>query len=252
MNIYRFVLLLTERLSMPLRWLPPTLARIALGWVFVVTGWGKLHNLEQVTQFFTDLGIPFPQYQAPFVAGTELVCGALLLLGLLTRAAAVPLICTMIVAIATAQIGEVETLSDLLGLVETLYIVLFAWLAIAGPGPLSIDALGRRAVMKRQSVDERGTSCRLTMEEMSMNSNAKKALLAAAVAGLVMTQHAVAADGGKTAEQAKVKCYGVNACKGQGGCGGAGHGCAGKNACKGQGFIETTPEDCKAKGGKQG
>ncbi len=85
-----------------------------------------------------------------------------------------------------------------------------------------------------------------------MNSNTKKIMLAAAVAGLVMAQNAVAADGAKTAETTKVKCYGVNACKGQGGCTGAGHGCAGKNACKGQGFTETTPEDCKAKGGKQG
>ncbi len=152
MGTYRFLLDLTERLATPFRWLPPTLARIAVGWVFVGTGWGKLQNLEPVIQFFTDLGIPFPQLQAPFVASTELVCGALLLAGFFTRAAAVPLIATMIVAIATAQWPQVETLSDLLGLVETLYIVLFVWLAIAGPGPLSLDALGRRMSENRKSV----------------------------------------------------------------------------------------------------
>ena len=152
MGTYRFLLDLTERLATPFRWLPPTLARIAVGWVFVSTGWGKLQNLEPVVQFFTDLGIPFPQLQAPFVASTELVCGALLLVGLLTRAAAVPLIATMIVAIATAQWPQVETLSGLLGLVETLYIVLFVWLAIAGPGLLSLDALGQRMSENRKSV----------------------------------------------------------------------------------------------------
>lgn len=152
MGTYRFLLDLTERLATPFRWLPPTLARIAVGWVFVSTGWGKLQNLEPVIQFFTDLGIPFPHLQAPFVASTELVCGALLLTGFLTRAAAVPLIATMIVAIATAQWPQVETLSGLLGLVETLYIVLFVWLAIAGPGPLSLDALGQRMSENRKSV----------------------------------------------------------------------------------------------------
>jgi len=144
MKYYRYLLELTERFASPLRWLPPTLARIAVGWVFVSTGWGKLNDLDSVVSFFTELGIPYPQLQAPFVAGTELVCGALVLVGLMTRAAAVPLIGTMIVAIATAQWPQVESFAGLLGLVETLYIVLFAWLAIAGPGPLSIDALGRR------------------------------------------------------------------------------------------------------------
>jgi hypothetical protein len=48
---------------------------------------------------------------------------------------------------------------------------------------------------------------------------------------------------------AKGECAGVNACKGQGECGGAGHGCAGKNACKGQGWLGKTSDECKAAGG---
>jgi uncharacterized membrane protein len=50
----------------------------------------------------------------------------------------------------------------------------------------------------------------------------------------------------------KVKCYGANACKGQGACGGPGHSCAGKNACKGQGYVETdSKEAClKLDGGR--
>ena len=49
-----------------------------------------------------------------------------------------------------------------------------------------------------------------------------------------------------------MKCYGVNACKGQGKCAGGGHGCAGKNACKGQGFVEVDSKDAclKMTGGR--
>ena len=56
--------------------------------------------------------------------------------------------------------------------------------------------------------------------------------------------------GAHAADADKVKCYGINSCKGTGGCAGAGHGCAGKNACKGQGFVETSKDDCAKKGGK--
>lgn len=149
-RLFALVYDLPAAVAARLSWLPPTLARIAVGWVFLVTGWGKLHNLPRIIEFFTDLGIPFPQYQAPFVAATELVCGTLIVVGLFTRVAAVPLIGTMVVAIATAQWKEVENLAGFLGLVETLYIVLFAWIAIAGPGPLSLDALLQRAFATRR------------------------------------------------------------------------------------------------------
>jgi putative oxidoreductase len=82
--LYHRALALADRL----RFLPPLLARIAVGLVFVNTGWGKLHALESVTGFFRELGIPYPELQAPFVASTELVCGALVLVGLGTRLAA--------------------------------------------------------------------------------------------------------------------------------------------------------------------
>ena len=48
----------------------------------------------------------------------------------------------------------------------------------------------------------------------------------------------------------QVVCEGINACKGQGSCAGAGHACAGQNGCKGQGHSKTTEKECKAKGGK--
>jgi len=68
--------------------------------------------------------------------------------------------------------------------------------------------------------------------------------LATAAAGMF----AMTAAGPVFAQAAKVKCEGVNACKGQGGCKGAKNSCKGQNACKGQGFTEMSQADCdKAK-----
>jgi uncharacterized membrane protein len=78
--------------------------------------------------------------------------------------------------------------------------------------------------------------------------NPKSMLIATAAAALFLSGAAVArAD--QTAGGDEVRCAGINACKGQGGCAGGGHACAGKNACKGQGITKTSAEDCKAKGG---
>jgi putative oxidoreductase len=132
---------LGEGLTRKLAWLPPALARLALGVVFVQTGWGKLHSLDQVTAFFQSLGIPAASVQAPFVAGVEFVGGLLLIAGLATRLAAVPLAGTMVVAILTAQLKNVHGVGDLFGLLEFGYLIVFVWLAIAGPGALSLDHL---------------------------------------------------------------------------------------------------------------
>lgn len=135
---------LVLRVSTGLRWLPPTVARLTLGWVFVESGWGKLQNLPKVVAFFTDLGIPAPRIQAPLAAGTEFVCGVLLLLGLATRLASLPLIGTMIVAILTARRSEVTGISDVFGFIEYLYIALCLWLGAYGAGPISVDAVVAR------------------------------------------------------------------------------------------------------------
>jgi uncharacterized membrane protein YphA (DoxX/SURF4 family) len=52
----------------------------------------------------------------------------------------------MIVAIVTAKRSEIGGLSDLLQFVETLYVVLLAWLATSGPGPFSLDRIAIRAL----------------------------------------------------------------------------------------------------------
>jgi len=132
---------LIAKVTARLEWLPATLARLTVGWVFLTYGWGKLHALPKIIDYFRELGIPAPQLQAPFAAGTEFVCGALLLLGLVTRLASVPLIIVMVVAIATARKDDLSSIPDLFGFIEYLYIVLLVWLGVAGPGPLSLDRL---------------------------------------------------------------------------------------------------------------
>jgi putative oxidoreductase len=127
--------------SQPLQFIGPLLARLTVGVVFLTSGWGKVHNLEQVTEFFTELGIPAPGFHAVFVSNVELICGTLLCLGLATRVAAVPLVCTMVVAIFTAKWSELEGLTDLLGTSEFAYVAVLCWLVLAGPGRASIDAL---------------------------------------------------------------------------------------------------------------
>jgi putative oxidoreductase len=61
-----------------------------------------------------------------------------------TRLAAVPLIIVMVVAVLTAKWPEVDSLETLLGFDEVAYLALFLWLAVAGPGPMSIDSLLQR------------------------------------------------------------------------------------------------------------
>jgi putative oxidoreductase len=128
-----------RRVAGHLGWLAPLFARITVGWVFLLSGWGKLHSLPQVTENFIGWGIPFPQFFTPLTSGIEFVGGLCLLLGLLTRISAGALGVTMIVAIISAKWGDVDSLETLLGFDEFEYLALFLWLAIAGPGFLSID-----------------------------------------------------------------------------------------------------------------
>jgi putative oxidoreductase len=122
-------------------WLAPLVARIVVGWVFLWAGWGKLQALPRIIETFRNLGIPYPEVLTPFVSGVEFVGGILLLLGFLTRVAAAPLIVVMVVAVISAKLGDVDSLETLLGFEEVSYLALFLWLAIAGPGPISIDHL---------------------------------------------------------------------------------------------------------------
>jgi putative oxidoreductase len=132
-----------------LTFIGPALARLTLGLIFIGTGWGKLHSLGDVTEFFASLHIPAPGFNARLASVTEFVGGILLLVGLGTRLAAVPVATTMVVAILTAKRAELGGLTDLVGFDEWTYLVMCVWLVVAGPGPLSLDALVARFATRR-------------------------------------------------------------------------------------------------------
>ena len=136
--------------------LGPALARLTVGLVFIGTGWGKLHSLPDITAFFTSLGIPMPGFNARLVAGTELFGGLLILVGLGTRLVALPLAFTMVIAILTAKRGDITGVTALVGFEEWSYLVFFLWLALAGAGKLSLDALiGRHGKRRGRTADAR-------------------------------------------------------------------------------------------------
>lgn len=131
---------LTDRV----RWLPGLLLRIVLGVTFLKTGWGKLHHLDRVEQYFRSLHIPAAGLQAPMIATIEFVGGILLLAGLATRAVSALLIGVMAVAIYTAIWPEADGITAVLGGVEAIYLAAFVHLAINGGGAASADRLVAR------------------------------------------------------------------------------------------------------------
>jgi putative oxidoreductase len=133
-----------ESVARHLMWLAPLFARITVGWVFLWSGWGKLNNLPQVTENFVGWGIPFPHFFTPLTSGIEFFGGLFLLLGLYSRISAGALGVTMIVAIKSARWADVDSLETLLGFDEFEYLALFLWIAIAGPGVVSLDCLLQR------------------------------------------------------------------------------------------------------------
>ena len=127
-----------------IEWLPPLLARLAVGYLFFLAGKGKLLNLDRTTNFFGELGIPFPYASAILAASTECFGGILIMAGLLTRLASIPLAFVMAVAIATAKWDEVNSIGDFVGLSELAYLLIFVWLTTAGAGKASLDHLMTR------------------------------------------------------------------------------------------------------------
>jgi len=148
-----------RRVAAYFTWLPPLIARIVVGWVFLWSGWGKLNLLPRMIENFRSWGIPYPEILTPFVSGVEFVGGILLLVGLFTRIAAAPLVAVMVVAIIAAKFGDIDSLETLLGFEEMSYLALFLWLAIGGPGPVSIDYLLTRS--RRESHGDHPGALRL-------------------------------------------------------------------------------------------
>jgi uncharacterized membrane protein YphA (DoxX/SURF4 family) len=124
---------------------PIVIVRIVVGWIFVSEGILKFVYPELLgAGRFAKLGIPAPEALAPFVGTVEIVCGTLILLGLATRLAAVPLMIVMVVALST----KIPILRDQgFGIFANMARVDFAmllsnlFLLIVGAGSLSTDAM---------------------------------------------------------------------------------------------------------------
>lgn len=128
-----------------IEWIGPLLVRASLGLVFLTTGWGKLHSLDQITEFFDSLHIPAPHAQAIMVSTIEFVGGVCLILGLGTRIVSLLLVGVMAVAIYTAKLPDLHGVAELVGTDEWIYLVAFIWLAVSGAGKASVDHAIARA-----------------------------------------------------------------------------------------------------------
>src|SRR3982075_2750419 len=137
--IVELLILLPARIASYFSWAGPLIMRLIVGYVFMLSGWGKLNNLPQIIQNFTEWGIPIPKILTPFVSGVEFFGGIMLLLGLFTRIPAAMLAVVMLVAIKSAKWESVDSLETLLGFEEMTYFAAFLWLAIAGAGAVSLD-----------------------------------------------------------------------------------------------------------------
>ena len=141
----RFAESLLARLSRT-EWLGPLLLRLVFGYFWLETGWAKLHNLDFFSQRFVEWGIPLPTFSATLSGATDLVGGALLMLGLGTRLATIPMIVNMRVALAVVVLPGISTLDEFVELDEVLYVCVLFWLLVAGPGKASLDHwIARRA-----------------------------------------------------------------------------------------------------------
>ncbi|MDX2503619.1 MAG: hypothetical protein QNL62_03970 [Gammaproteobacteria bacterium] len=83
---------------------------------------------------------------------------------------------------------------------------------------------------------------------MNVSKKLSGVAVAAAAAALLATGFSGATVA--SAEEATVKCSGINACKGSSACATATNACKGQNSCKGQGWIKASKQECEDKGGE--
>jgi putative oxidoreductase len=138
---------LYEKVATLFSWLqsPFLLAvRLYWGWQLVQSGWGKLHHLDKITDYFTSLNIPLPGLNAHFVSGLEFFGGILLILGLASRLTGLLLTINMLVAYWTADREALFAVFSDPGkfYVADPYTFLFAaaMVLVFGAGLFSVDA----------------------------------------------------------------------------------------------------------------
>ncbi len=151
-----------RRLLDRLAFAAPLATRIVVGFTFMHTGWGKLHNFARTVEFFSSLGIPFPTASAALVSALELVGGVLLSPGLGTRVFAALLSASMTVALLTADrqafltswsSASDTTPTDVASFTMLLFLL---WLVLFGSGRASLDHLAVRALDGRKAAASDG------------------------------------------------------------------------------------------------
>ena len=119
--------------------------RLYWGWQLIQSGWGKLHNLPKVTEFFASLGLPTPGLMALFISCVEFFGGIFLAVGLLSRLTALVLTANMIMAYVMAdREALLSFLSDpdkFAAAAPFVFLVASLIVLIFGPGKISLDTL---------------------------------------------------------------------------------------------------------------
>jgi putative oxidoreductase len=140
-RVYALLVVWASRLQSPLL----LAIRLYWGWHFFRTGLAKLQDHMTFTEQFIGFHVPLPGLSVWLAGTTECAGGLLLLIGLASRLAAVPLIFTMIVAYLTADLEAVQGIFSAPDkfLEAAPFLFLFACLIVLafGPGVFSIDHL---------------------------------------------------------------------------------------------------------------
>jgi putative oxidoreductase len=88
----------------------PLLMRLYLAPIMMQAGWNKFQSFDSTVAWFGNadwgLGLPFPELMVILAAGTELIGGALLVIGLVVRWVSIPLMATMLVAAFSVHWGN--------------------------------------------------------------------------------------------------------------------------------------------------
>jgi len=125
----------------------PFLLFIRLYWGFqlVQSGWGKLHHLDKVTEFFISLNLPAPAQTAVFISCLEFFGGILLAVGLFSRIISLMLTVNLIVAYITADREALFSIfSDpdkFMAAAPFTFLMASLIILIFGPGLLCLDGL---------------------------------------------------------------------------------------------------------------
>jgi len=122
------------------------LVRLPVGLIFLTQGILKFIDPNMGVLRFTRIGFPHPDFTANFVGSFEIVCGGLVLLGLWTRIASVPLLIIITTAIVTTKIPELsrpaQGLWYMISDARTDFAIICAliFLIVEGGGAWSLDA----------------------------------------------------------------------------------------------------------------